>query len=619
MTGFVLRGFGLSTGIHLLPCSKDPVNKTNNSMMDTVEQIKERISVHDLISEYLKLEKAGTNYKALCPFHNEKTPSFMINPERNFWYCFGCQRGGDVFSFLMEMEGLDFRAAMEQLAQKAGVEIIHHNFRGEKGHNSKKRIFAAVEAATKFFQDQLARNPRSGLALKYLHDRKISDEQIGLFRVGYAPVGWSNLLDFLASRGFLVSEIEKAGLSVRKEKANGGRELSKNDYYDRFRDRIMFPVFDVTGKPVGFSARLMPDSDQTSAKYINTPQTVIYDKSNVLFGLFQAKTEIKKKNSVIVVEGNLDVISSFSADIGNVVAISGTALTPKHADILKRYSENLKLCFDMDQAGYAATTKSVRVCLGKSLDVEIITLPEGFKDVNDLVIRDPRLWHRSIGQSKGVMDYFFETVFSRYDSNDIKGKKNISRELLNIIKDIADPIERFHWLKKLSALLDVDEEVLTKVLEKVKLRKEEKIIDDQGSHKLNKIPRKVALEMRLVGLLSLFRSQLGQYVETFDVNLLGQAMKEIWSIVANNEKTQGKEKEINQCETVVRFHYDEKEGFVENDIDPEKEWGHLVVQLKEESRKENIKKIAQDIKRAERENDEEALKTLMENLKELSG
>lgn len=588
-------------------------------MMDTVEQIKERISVHDLISEYLKLEKAGTNYKALCPFHNEKTPSFMINPERNFWYCFGCQRGGDVFSFLMEMEGLDFRAAMEQLAQKAGVEIIHHNFRGEKGHNSKKRIFAAVEAATKFFQDQLARNPRSGLALKYLHDRKISDEQIGLFRVGYAPVGWSNLLDFLASRGFLVSEIEKAGLSVRKEKANGGRELSKNDYYDRFRDRIMFPVFDVTGKPVGFSARLMPDSDQTSAKYINTPQTVIYDKSNVLFGLFQAKTEIKKKNSVIVVEGNLDVISSFSADIGNVVAISGTALTPKHADILKRYSENLKLCFDMDQAGYAATTKSVRVCLGKSLDVEIITLPEGFKDVNDLVIRDPRLWHRSIGQSKGVMDYFFETVFSRYDSNDIKGKKNISRELLNIIKDIADPIERFHWLKKLSALLDVDEEVLTKVLEKVKLRKEEKIIDDQGSHKLNKIPRKVALEMRLVGLLSLFRSQLGQYVETFDVNLLGQAMKEIWSIVANNEKTQGKEKEINQCETVVRFHYDEKEGFVENDIDPEKEWGHLVVQLKEESRKENIKKIAQDIKRAERENDEEALKTLMENLKELSG
>lgn len=586
-------------------------------MSNAVEQIKDKLNVYELVSDYLRLEKAGTNYKALCPFHNEKTPSFMVNPERNFWYCFGCQKGGDIFSFIMEMEGIDFSATLHQLARRANVEIPRYFSRESQKTDYKRRLFSIMQSAIDYYKEQLEKHFRAGLLLKYLTDRKISRDQINLFQIGYAPPGWDGLLNFLVSRGYSPPEIERAGLLVKK----GGvanNQPSKNDFYDRFRDRIMFPVFDSVGKPVGFSARLMPDSDQTSAKYINTPVSAIYDKSNVLFGLYQAKTEIRRQNFVVVVEGNLDVIASFAAGVQNVVAISGTALTNQHADILKRYTENVKLCFDMDQAGYNATVKSVRVCLAKSLDVEIITLDEGAKDVNDLVIKDPTLWKNAVDCAKGVMDYFFSTVFSRYDSSNIKGKKTISKELLNIIKDIADPIEKFHWLKKLSTALGIDEEVLTKILEKAKLRKEEKVVDDKNNRQLNKVPRKVALTKRLLGLLSLYGPELEQNLRDFDDNLISQSLRETWSKYLNKEIDDQVLHEINQCATEVKYYYDEREGFVENEIDFRREWESTVGQLMEETKKEQIGKIVRDIKKAEQENDEDALRTLMEKFSELT-
>jgi DNA primase len=586
-------------------------------MSEAIDRIKDKISVQELIGEYLKLEKAGTNFKTLCPFHNEKTPSFMVNPERNFWYCFGCQRGGDIFNFLMEIEGIEFKMALQRLAQKAGIELPKYSGRPDGQADGKKTIMEILNQATVFFQHHLGNNPRGQVALDYLQKRKINQEQISQFRVGYAPKSWDAVLNYLVSKGYSISDIEKTGLLVRKNNIQGAN-FSKQDYYDRFRDRIMFPVFDLSGNPVGFSARIMPDDDsQQGAKYINTPQTVIYDKSNILFGLYQARLEIKKKKFVVVVEGNLDVISSFSAGVENIVAVSGTALTQKHVDIIKRYTSEVKLCFDMDEAGYNATKKSARACLGGDLDVEIISLEQEIKDVNDLVIKDPKLWVEAIEKSRPVLDYFFSAVFSRHDFSSVKGKKLITQELLNIIKDISSPVEQAYWIQKLSSSLQISEEALTKVLEKVRLKTQKYPTDVQEEKQLKKIPKRVALERRLVGLFGLFPLELQSRVAG-----LGQMVMSDKNIGLISEIASGKakkdDKQLNEIFLEVKYYYDEKEGFIEREIDPAREWDHLVGELLKELKKEKIEKIIWDIKKAEEQNDEEALALLLEQFSKLS-
>jgi DNA primase len=433
-------------------------------MPEVTDQIKERLGVAEVIGEYLKLDKAGSNYKALCPFHNEKTPSFMVNTEKNFWYCFGCQKGGDVFSFVMEMEGLEFREVLERLAERTGVEIPRFQKLDKKEKGRKQRLFEILEWATKFYQHQLYQSKGAEKIIEYLKKRGINDEQIANFRIGFAPNGWRNLLNFLLQKGYNLNDINATGLLVEK---NGSQE----NFYDRFRNRIIFPVIDISGRTVGYSARIVPGEDEKSAKYVNTSQTEIYDKSRILYGLYQAKTEIKKQNFAIVVEGNVDVISSFVVGVPNIIAISGTALTAEHAKIIKRYTEKVKLCFDMDEAGQNAMRKSVKTCLEEGLEVEIIIMPEGVKDVNDLLVENRgEEWKELTEKSRDVLDYLFESVSSKYDKNKPSGKKKIAHDLLNVIKDIADPIEQNYWLKKLSNLVEVGEEQLTQVLEKVNVK-----------------------------------------------------------------------------------------------------------------------------------------------------
>lgn len=453
-----------------------------------LEEIKNRLNIVDVLGEYLRLTKTGTNYRALCPFHNEKSPSFMVSEEKQIWHCFGCQKGGDIFSFVMEIEGLEFRDALKQLAEKAGVELK----KVAPGTVEKKnRTLEILELATKFYEIQLWKGAGKEKIVNYLKERGLTEETIKLFRLGYAPNGWRNILEFLTKRGYAVDEIEKTGLLVRKKDSEPIRNNETNPnlrtnsnirgfvdsdkfvdsnrlYYDRFRDRIIFPIADYSGKILGYSARVAPSGDESQAKYVNSPETEVYHKSKALYGIDKAKSEIKQKDFVLLVEGNMDVIAASQAGIKNVVAVSGTALTPMQLDTLKRYTKNIKMLFDMDSAGEAATKKSIKLSLEKNISVQIVELPFG-KDAADVAGRDPEKLREAISKSKSAMQYLYDKAFAAFDGSTAEGKKQISEALLEMIASLASEVEKSHWIKKIAQGLDIAEKALTDELKKAKL------------------------------------------------------------------------------------------------------------------------------------------------------
>src|SRR3989339_173899 len=343
-------------------------------MNNDIEEIKSKLNIVDILGEYIRLDKAGANWRALCPFHNEKSPSFMVNEEKQFWHCFGCQKSGDIFAFVMEMEGLEFREALKTLAEKAGVKLQGYSPQKAK---EKNRIGEILELATKFYEVQLWKGEGKEKILPYLRERGLKDETIREFRLGYAPRGWRNAIQFLTGRGYKIEEIAKAGLLVEKKDAYRDSNLrihsnsrihesheedirrfedsrtfaDSNRFYDRFRDRVMFPIADYSGRVVGYSARVAPGADESQAQYVNTPETEVYHKSKILYGIDKARMEIKQRDWALLVEGNMDVIAASQAGIRNVIAVSGTALTEDQVNIIKRYTKNIKMFFDMDSAG----------------------------------------------------------------------------------------------------------------------------------------------------------------------------------------------------------------------------------------------------------------------------
>lgn len=537
----------------------------------------------------------------------------MVNPERNFWYCFGCQKGGDIFSFVQEMEGVEFREALERLAERAGVEIPRYSPKARQEKSKKQKMLEILELATKFYQHQLENHAKGQQIKQYLAERKIDGELVNQFRLGYAPDGWRNILDFLTNKGYLAAEIAETGLLVQKE---GNR-----DQYDRFRDRIMFPIQDVTGKIVGYSARVAPGGDESSAKYINTPETAVYNKSQVLYGLNQAKTDVRGKDFLVIVEGNTDVISSHQTDLKNVVAVSGTALTNEHIKIIKHYTNNVKLCFDMDEAGQRATVRSIQTCLKGEMETEIIFLPGGIKDVSDLVKKNPKEWEKVAEKAVPVMEYFFQSALKKYDPEDRKDKKLIAKELLNIIKDIADPIEQNYWLKKLSVTIGVNEDLLTNVLEKAKLevRETHQGEDDLEKKEITKSKtRQQILQERLLGLYFAFFTELKSQSKKVEENLAGSEYEEIFQAIKQGEEKKF-QMELNEMTLKVKYGYDEKQGFVENETEPLKELKIVVEELQKEKVKQKRDQIVLDIKRAEAEGDNESAELLMKELQKISG
>ena len=597
-------------------------------MGNEVEQIKERLGVAEIIGEYVKLEKSGVNYKACCPFHNEKTPSFTVNTERNFWYCFGCQEGGDVFTFVQKIEGLEFREVLERLAERANVELPKFNSAKHKEERSQKQeVLDILDLTTKVYQQLLIKGNKSKELLEYLKSRGLTAELLRDFRIGYAPDSWRAVVGFLLKKKYEISNIEKAGLIIAKQDSD---RQDVNNYYDRFRNRITFPVIDVNGRVIGFSARIVPGEnvDERTAKYINSPQSDVYDKSKVLYGLYQAKKAIRSSGYAIIVEGQMDVVLSHRANIKNIVAASGTALTDAQVKILKRYTDKVKLSFDMDGAGQKATKKSIQVCLQNDMQVKVILLPNEIKDAGELVLANEKDWLKAIEKAIPIMEYYFKTIFEKYNSEEIQDKKIIIKELLNIIKDIADPIEQAYWVKKLAIKTQTNEELLTDLVEKVKLnsRNDNNIqivntFKDKGSvknkNKINVISRHSKLQCRLLGLIANFTKELEIKIKEIKGEKIfsGDTLK-IFQALRTGSNLKKYEKRINEC--VAKLLYKDKhDDLIEIDINPLKEWNIVIGELTKLNKRGKIKKIELALKEAEENNDEKMINKLMVQLRKI--
>ena len=417
-------------------------------MEDNVSKIKERLNVVDVISGYLKVQKAGANFKAQCPFHNEKTPSFFISPERQIWHCFGCQKGGDIFTFVKEMEGVEFPEALRILAARAGIELEEFD---STIKDSKDRLYQICEASARFFEKQLSHSGTGQRAVEYLKSRGLEGATMAKFRLGFAPSAWDSLSGYLRNSGFTEKEIVDAGMVIKRE---------SEGIYDRFRLRIMFPISDVNGRVVGFTGRIF-EGDEKEAKYINTPQTLIYDKSRILYGLDHSRGEIRKKDKCLLVEGNMDAVMSYQAGITNVVASSGTALTPMHLVILKRFTNNLDFCFDTDSAGAMATKRGIGMALGQDFNVKVVSLNDKeCKDPADYVKKYGKEWEKVASSAKPVVEFYFDKAKEGYNPESAESKKSVILAVAPFIKRLSSRVERSHWMDQLAYLLRVKEDAV---------------------------------------------------------------------------------------------------------------------------------------------------------------
>ncbi len=436
-----------------------------------IEEIQQRTDIVDLISGYIPLKRAGRNFKALCPFHNEKTPSFFVSPQRQIFHCFGCGKGGGVLQFLMLYERMNFVEAVELLAKRAGVSIPYQ--RSSPKDRLKIVLYEVVEEASRFFHSNLISSNEGKEARGYLQKRGIDEDIIKLFHIGYAPLG-NRLIGYMRKKGITLDILEKASLVVTKE--GGG-------YSDLFRDRIIFPICDIRKRTIGFGARALKDKEGLP-KYINSFENSIYNKRRHLFGLHLAKEEIISKDSVVVTEGYLDMITPFKAGIKNIVASLGTALTIEQIQLIKRYASRVILVFDSDKAGESATLRALDLLLGEGLKTEVVRMPEGL-DL-DLAIRKNGVEFVKSLLDKRVdfFDYKIEMLRRLYDVESIEGKAKVAQQMLITISRLTSEVEKYEYIKKLSTVLRVKEAALFSELRKVE--KEERGIKREMAASLGK-------------------------------------------------------------------------------------------------------------------------------------
>ena len=417
-------------------------------MNDARDEIKARISIEDLAGEYLELKRTGRNFKALSPWTNERTPSFIISPDKQIWHDFSSGKGGDIFGFIMEVEGMAFREALEFLARKAGVEIeTFDSKRSREISEKKERLRKILQISANFYQHMLVRNKE---ALNYVFkNRKLSKEIVQEFKIGFAPNTQKMLTNFLLKKGFAMSDIRDAGLLNRF----GG---------DIFRNRMVIALQDSGGSPVGFTGRIIKD-EPNAPKYLNTPQTLLYDKSSNIFGLSQAKNEIRKAGFVVVVEGNMDVISSHQAGVKNVVATAGTAMTVHHLKALGRFSNDVRLCFDSDQAGISATERAISLGQQAGAELSIITLNQSAgeaKDPDELIQKDLELWKDSILKPQPAIEWIFDQYEKRLNIATAVGKKEFSTIALKLVENLNDPVEKDFYIEQISKRIGVSKTTL---------------------------------------------------------------------------------------------------------------------------------------------------------------
>ncbi len=476
-------------------------------MSREIEQIKDRLDIVGLVSSYIKLDKAGKNYKARCPFHSEKTPSFMVSPERQAFYCFGCQAKGDIFSFVEKFEGLEFKEALRVLAERAGVKLKTYKKEDKEEESQKERLLKVLEEATRIYENLLwntSGNIMSAEVLKYLFQRGLKEETLKKWRIGWAPVEWRTILNDLVKMGFSEKELLEAGLVKKTE--------DQTKTYDVFRGRIMFPIFDISGRVIAFSGRIFID-DGKSPKYVNTPETEIFKKSEVLYGLNFAKSEIRRLDYSVLVEGQVDLVLSHQGQIKNTVATSGTALTEAQLRKLQKLSNRSIIAYDSDQAGRSAARRSGELALSLGMEVKIASLLEG-EDPASIIVKSIEKWKEILKSSLHLIEFAVDEAVRKNVKN-TELIKEFNKSVIPLLSSIQGEMLRSEMVALSSKKTKIPEKSIWSDLERFNKTKGDKdAIDKLGQPSLIE-PINLSLEEMLAGIILLKHDGIKKQLEAF--------------------------------------------------------------------------------------------------------
>jgi DNA primase len=570
--------------------------------MDHLEEIKRKVDIVELINSYTPLKKAGRNFKALCPFHSEKTPSFMVSPERQIWHCFGgCGEGGDIFKFLMKIENIDFGEAVKELAKRAGVKLTQ--YQPSEGEKNKQLLYEINHLAEEYYHFLLTQHPSGKRALDYILGRGIKKESLKLFKIGFAPDSWRSLQAFLVGKkGYKTEDLERAGLILKNQ---------RGDFYDRFRNRLMFPLKDHHDNVRGFAGRLL-DPQVKEAKYVNTPETLIYHKSDLLYGLTEAKQEIKKQDQAVLVEGELDMISSFQTGVKNVLAIKGTALTESQIKLISRFTQKIVLALDQDLAGDQAARRGIEMAENQGMMIRVIETKQG-KDPDEIAQKDPKLWQELVKKALPVYDYLLDSAFARFDGQSIEGKRKISEEIIPIWAKINNEIVRDHYIRLLSERLKVGEEAIIKEIEKAKANQAQtgagQALFGQRSAQNKEKPQRENLEEYLFSLAFqsgqwdlLKKRKIAGLIKTYRLSRILELLKDYFQQYQNiNSERFAKKLEPELLETFNHLYLNDLGDLLEDEVKFQKELGKITARLEKIDLLENLAQISDKIKSLEKE------------------
>jgi len=608
-------------------------------MEDQVAEVKSKVDIVEVISSYIPLKKTGRNFAALCPFHSEKTPSLMISPDRQVFKCFGCGEAGDVFTFLEKMEGWDFREVLEELAKRVGVKL--KSFVPSDKSQEREKLISINSLTGKFYAHLLNEHPIGKKAREYLESRGIKSSLWQKFGLGFAPNSWETVSQFLAKRGYSLADIAMAGLVVSRQ--GDGQAKDRQGFYDRFRNRLIFPLKDSRGTTLGFSARLLGDLSK-EAKYINSPETPIFNKGSLLFGMDIARSAIREKNQALLVEGEFDVLSSHQIGIENVVASKGTALTERQAALLSRTCENVALCFDTDLAGDAAAHRGIELLDLAGVSVKVVRLGKfgpsstassdsaylsgaKYKDPDEFSQKDPAGFKKAIAGAENIYDYFIESALLRHSSTTADGQKKIGREILPVLAKISDDIVRAHYIEKLAKSLDLNVNLVAQAVEK----KVTEIYPQEPSSLSQNIKSTIGLEEYFLALfISYDDLKSWPDLKVLPLDFENEAAGRFWQWLNAIIKFARRRQKSQNFAKLSKKLPKELTGFVDNlyliNISPafgEKEaWGEELIKLakriKQRSLKRQLSLISQKLKLAQTKKDNRQVAILTKNFDKLA-
>lgn len=587
--------------------------------MDQISEIKQKLDIVDVVGSYVSLKKSGRNYKANCPFHSEKTPSFMVSPDLQIYKCFGCGAAGDIFGFVQNIEGIDFGAALELLADKAGVKLEKKYIDSQQ--SLKKRIYFINDVTCKFYEYLLLKHKAGKQALNYLtKDRGLSLDTIKTFRLGYAPDNWDLLYKFLLSKNMKPEELLSAGVIVERNSEKG------KGFLDKFRGRVVFPLTESDGNIVGFTGRTILNQDP---KYLNTSETLVFHKTFFLFGLDKNRVNIKQEGAVFV-EGQMDLISAYQAGIKNVISVSGTSITENQLKLLSRYTKDITFCFDADFAGIKASYRAIDLAEKQDFNIRAALIPQPYKDLDEVIKKDPELAKETLKNVLPVYDFFIVTMLKQYDKNTALGKKRIMEELIPIFSKISNKVLLDHYTKEISKELNISEDVVFQMLNKgslsteyfgnVSTEKEEK----PSISKPN--PEGYAMAIIFKSPLEIAQKYVSKLsIKDFESSAIQNILKELKEYLKDR-------KSIFNMNSFVKKVEDEYKDYatelfmmdLESVIDFEdqdgvnKELNLLLQRIKKDSAKRQLKDLSDKIRLAEREGDKELLSNLTEKFEKLS-